>query len=816
MIKKILLIINLILILNIILAHHPEHQEQEVANIINQYTNIVSESDGLDVFYNPSGLAIDHGWESFVFGTFEQNDMKNGTLYFADKIKGFGYYIGYNRYDKWTKPSEYQIAFGTNLASNFYSGLSYDNNEIFKFGTLWRPYNFISTGMTYDSNDYLNAGLSLRPFNTHKISFGFEYGVNLDDELYKQTMGYIKLMDIKGIDLTGQYFPETEQFNVNLTLNLNDARINSIHNSQFDKQINLGITKTSHKRQTVIKKKEKKYISLTLDNLFIEEAPVVPKFSFEIDFPLGLSGNKKVGTQLRTWIEKVDELTNDPTVEGLIINLKQVQASFSKRLEIRDALQRFKNSGKKIIVYSEQTISNINYHLISIADEIYINPLTGVDLKGMSLEVTFYRGLLDSLNIKPEVYRVNKDGKSYKTAGDPILNTKMSDEFKENFNRLLDDLYLQFTNDIATSRDWSIEKTKDIINNGPYWITQDAIDKGLVDGTKYPDEFKKYIKTLTKEYEVVRFKGINTKEDYVYDWKQKKQSKIAIIYAVGGIISGKSNPGPQGSSIMGDETIIEALQQVSKDKTIDAVILRIDSGGGSALASDQMWKEISNITNREKNKIPFIASMSSTAASGGYYIACEADTIIAHPSTITGSIGVISMAFNLSELYKKIGINKEVLKRGDFSDLNTQSRQWTDKERQKFNDSVEEFYKEFKLRVIEGREKLNDINELDNIAMGQVWTGNQALENGLVDVLGGINKSIEIAVEMANIDENHEIKIVEFPNKNKKTKKDKNQFEMIFELMPESLKKELNHLRVIPLSDGENIYFMMPHHIEIN
>ena len=815
MIKKNLLIINLILILNIILADH-QHEEQESVSIINQYTNIVSESDGFDVFYNPSGLAIDYGWESFVFGTFEQNNIKNGTLYFADKIKGFGYYIGYNRYDKWTKPSEYQVAFGTNVASNFYSGLSYNDNEVFKFGTLWRPYNFISTGLTYDSDNYLNTGISLRPFNTHKISFGFEYGINLDDESYKQTMGYIKLMDIKGIDLTAQYFPETEQFNVNLALNLNGSRINSIHSSQFDKQVNLGITKTSHKRQTIIKKKEKKYIHLTLDNLFIEEPPNIPKFNFDFDISNPFSKKKKNGTQLRTWIEKIDKLTNDPSIEGMIINLKKINAGFNKRIEIRDALQRFKNSGKKIIVYSEQNISNINYHLISIADSIYINPLTGVDLRGMNLEVTFYRGLLDSLDIKPEVYRVNKDGKSYKTAGDPILNTTMSDEFKENYNRLLDDLYLKFVDDIATARNWTIKKTEDIINNGPYWITQDAIDKGLVDGSKYPDEFKNYIKELTKDKKIVNFSDIKDEKKYVYNWKNEEKPKIAIIYAVGGIISGKSNPGPQGSSIMGDKTIIKALQDVSKDKSIDAVILRIDSGGGSALASDQMWKEISNITNNEEHNLPFIASMSGSAASGGYYIACEADTIIAHPTTITGSIGVISMAFNLSELYKKIGINKEVIKRGNFADLNTQSRQWTDKERQKFTDSIEEFYREFKLRVIEGRENLNDIDKLDDIAMGQVWTGAQALENGLVDILGGTNETIKLAKEMANIGQNTEIEIVEYPKQSKTKNKKTDELELIFELMPESLKKELDYLNIVPILNGEYIYFMMPHHIEIN
>ena len=786
-------------------------------SLIKQQANIVSESDGLDAFYNPAAFGIKNGLETFIYSAFDKSDIKNGTLYFGDKnfISGLGYYVGYTKSDKINKPSEYNIGFGTNLSKNLYSGISYDHNQIYKLGTLWRPYNFLSTGLTYTSDEIMMLGFSIRPFNTHKFSFGFEYGTNLDSKEIEE-MAYIKLMDIKGIDLMGQYFSKTKEFNLNLGINLNNTRINATHNSQFKNQINLGFTYGAQKRKSIINKQEKKYIKLTLDNLFIEELPNIPKFNFDFNIPNPFSQNKKNGTQLRTWIQKIDNLTNDPTIEGMIINLKKVEASFNKRTEIRDALQRFKNSGKKIIVYTEKSISNMNYHLISIADSIYINPLTGVDLKGMKLEVTFYRGLLDSLSIKPEVFRVNKDGKSYKTAGDPILNTTMSEEFKENYNRLLDDLYSQFVSDIAESKNWSTEKTKDIINNGPYWNTQTAIDKGLVNGSKYPNEFRAYIKELTKDKKIINFSDIKDEKKYIYDWKQKEKSKIAIIYAVGGIVSGKSNPGPQGSSIMGDKTIIKALQNVSKDKSIDAIILRIDSGGGSALASDQMWKEISNITNDEDNNIPFIASMSGVAASGGYYIACEADTIIAHPSTITGSIGVISMAFNLSDFYKKIGINKEVIKRGDFSDLYTQSRQWTDKERQKFINSTEDFYKEFKSRVINGRKQFDDIDELDNIAMGQVWTGKQALENGLIDVLGGTQKTIEIAKNMAGIDKNKEVDIVEFPKQEKIKSKKSNEFELIFELMPESLKKELNNLNIIPILDDENMYFMIPHHIEIH
>ncbi|MAR15062.1 MAG: hypothetical protein CMG21_01205, partial [Candidatus Marinimicrobia bacterium] len=340
--KKLINFILTLLILNTLIAdpfgppQGPEKQDQ--ASIMNQYTNIVSESDGLDAFYNPAGFGIKHGWETFIYGTFDKTDIKNGTLYFGDKniISGLGYYLGYTKSDKINKPSEYNIGFGTNLSKNFYSGLSYNHNKNYKLGFLWRPYNFLSTGLTTiftstdELNDIVNFGMSIRPFNNHKFSFGFEFETELDSDKINQ-MAYIKLMDIKGVDLMGQYFPETEQFNMNLGLNLNSIRINSTHNSEFSNQINLGFTYGTQKRESIINKEEKKYVKLTLDNLFIEEPPNIPKFNFEFNVPNPFSQNKKNGTQLRRWLEKVDKLTNDSTVEGMIINLKEVNASFNKR-----------------------------------------------------------------------------------------------------------------------------------------------------------------------------------------------------------------------------------------------------------------------------------------------------------------------------------------------------------------------------------------------------------------------------------------------------------------------------------------------------
>ena len=594
--------------------------------------------------------------------------------------------------------------------------------------------------------------------------------------------------------------------------------------------------KSSHIRENKTKQKPS-YVSVVLDDIFIEEKPIIPKFEIDL-FNL----NQAKGTQLRTWIEKIDDLTQDPNVEGLIIYLKNVSAGWGKRNEIRTALKRFKESDKKIIVYSENTISNINYHLISLADEIYVTPLTGVDLRGLKMEVTFYKGLLDSLDITPKVWRISKDGKSYKTAGDQFINTKMSDEMKENYSQLLDDLYSDFITDIAEGRGWLNSKDDSIIlasvdsliNNGPYWHHKQALNAGLynyekdtttylIDGAMYPDEFESYMKSLN-DNKVIKFKNKDKETKYNYAWKKEKKPKIAMIYAVGGIISGKSNPGPTGSSIMGDKTIIKAIKNARNDNSIEAIILRIDSGGGSALASDQMWREIYKTTadTSVTNKKPFIASMSDVAASGGYYIACQADTIIAYPTTITGSIGVISMGFNLSDLYQKIGINKEVIKRGEYSDLLTQSRTWTAEEDQLMIESVENYYREFVDRVLQGRPYFNDDrNELDKVAIGRIWSGNEALNNGLIDEVGGINKTVAIAKQMIGLDESDDIEIVEYPlpfDKNSfKNKADSNnELTFILKFMPDEIKKELNDLNIIPILKGEKLYFILPYHIDIH
>jgi len=787
----------------------------------------ISESDDVDaIFYNPAGLAVEHGKQLDLF--YEKH--KDSTFFFSNfKTTGFGFSIGYNE----NTIHSFRIGLATKIYKNLYYGYAWDKNNLIDVGLLYRPFNFISAGWTStlfdDFSDFTNHsfGLAFRPFNSKFLTLGFDQ--SYDYEWKAQTASiFLKTIPINGLELSAKMssneycdqglpvlkFDDLGAHNLSLNVGLNFGS-NKFYTNNSDDRFGSGLSYFSHKQPSIYEKKNKsRFVTLTFDDIFIEEKPKKSFFNFFSD---------KKGTQLRTWIEKIDKLTADPNISGMIIYLKNISASFSKRNEIRNALKRFKDSGKKIIVYSEMGISNMNYHTISIADEIYVNKLTGVDLKGLSMEVTFYKGLLDTLKIEPTVWRVeDKDGRSYKTAGDPFLNTKMSDEMRENYTQLLDDLNNIFIEDIAISRGWTNESLPDItyaqsiVNEGPYWQPEAAEERGLITGSYYPDQFKKYIKdSVIMKNNTLKFNNIGKISDYNYDWKEKNKPKIAMIYAVGGIVSGKSNSGPQGSSIMGDKTIINSIKKARNDKSIKAIILRIDSGGGSALASDQMWREIYKTTTDSINKKPFIASMSGVAASGGYYIACQADTIIAESATITGSIGVISMGFNLSELYSKIGINKEVIKRGDFSDLLTQSRKWTEEENEKMKKSVEYFYQEFKNRVLDGRPKLN-AEKLDELALGRVWSGNEAFNNGLIDEIGGINETIDIAKIMANLNQ-EDIEIIEFPQSNKKgfNRKTNDGINIIFELMPDSFKKELNNLNIIPLLKDEKIYFILPYHIEV-
>ncbi|MBC8310897.1 MAG: signal peptide peptidase SppA [Candidatus Marinimicrobia bacterium] len=795
----------------------------------------VSTADNLDATsMNPAGYGIDRGEQSGFF--IPINEDNPFSIHSAARGDGWGYSLFYVENDEIFNPSDGSIGFGTKIFKNTYLGISWNKYHTLSIGGLLRPFNFLSFGdnlTVSEELDYIHsyrAGLSFRPFLKHRLTVGSDvmFTNNGDDSFSKATiLPFASIQPVDGISLSfSGMLDENNKFedmNINLSLNVGHG---GGYISSSDNQLGIGFTTFEQQDESIFnikKKNHKNYVRMKLEGSFIEEKPR-KVFGFDFSSILPFSSPQRRGTQLRTWLDEINELTESNDVDGLIIDMGSVSAGFAKRNAMRRALQSFKDSGKKIIVFAEYGISNMSYFLISMADEIYMPQMTDVQLKGLGANISFYRGLLDTLSIVPEVFRVNYDGKSYKTAGDSFLNHKMSDEMRENYSELFEDLYAVFVNGISEGRGWEAEHTKDIINNGPYIITQDAIDAGLVTSTMYPDEFEEYVDALNdKKSTITNWNDIDRSDEYVHEWAPKEKDKIAVIYAVGGIQSGKSNPGPGGSTVMGDKTLMKAIKSAREDKSVKAIVLRIDSGGGSALASDHMWSEIIKTTKTDTSNVkPFIASMSDVAASGGYYIACEADSILADEATITGSIGVIGFRMNFSQLKKRIGINQERLSFGENSNFMSSGRLINDDEYERLQGAIDDVYNRFKTRVIEGRDNLTENDDLDDVALGRVFSGKRASELSLtlVDKLGGLHEAIEVAKNSAKIV--GDVEIVEYPRKtNEGLHEFKKHFggnveQQITDFLPEAIRSDWEYLRSIEGLMDENTLMILPYKIEID
>jgi len=795
--------------------------------IWNSYS--VSTSDDLNALsHNPAGLGIDRGKQS---GLFLISDNRGGiddpTLYFAHRSNGFGFDISYGQDDKYN--------FGLGLAgevSNYINlGLKWNKYDNYSAGLLYRPFNWVSSGYTiWTDHDFKQiqqeAGISFRPFTLLDNDILYNLNFTLGSEVItkdrdstsseRSLSHFISVTPFFGLELSASFNDDDSQnFQLNLDVNFGKGGV-SLSGGENTKSRSIGLYSYSQHQKSDIKKTlspKPKYIRMDLEGYFIEEKPYEPPFDLNIKIDL-LGGNTQKGIQLRTWIDEINSFTEDANIEGMIIDLGNVRAGFAKRGEMRDALLRFKNAGKKIIVHSNHTISNMGYYLISMADEIYLHEMNGVDLKGLNMEVTFIRGLLDSLSIVPEVFRISP----YKTAGDLVLNSEMSDEMHENYSQLLDDYYEIFAQDISVNKSWDIDSTKAVIDNGPYFSAKSAMNANLITDIKYPDEFEEYIETLEEEFNIVKWDDIDRSDEYVHDWVPVQKPKIAIVYAVGGIVSGESNPGIGGSTSMGDETIKEAIKSARENEDVKAIVFRIDSGGGSALASDMMWKEIHNTTVTDSsNAKPFIASMSDVAASGGYYIACQADTIVADASTLTGSIGVIGLNLNFSQLLNKIGINFGGIKRGEHADFSSQTRLITEEEREIIMNRITDIYNIFKQRVIDGRENLNDLDSLDNIALGRIWSGQEALDNGLIDKIGGLHDAIDIAKATTGLADDEEFDIIEYPKHDSGlfSKIELNATSDFNQYIPKQIKTKINALNVIPILLNDDLQLIIPMKIDI-
>ena len=432
----------------------------------------------------------------------------------------------------------------------------------------------------------------------------------------------------------------------------------------------------------------------------------------------------------------------DKRIKAIILDVDASDTGWAKAEEIRDAIADFRASGKPVYAYME-TGFNKDYYVAAACDKIYIPPSGELFVTGLAADVMFFRGTLDKLGVYPDVYQIGK----YKSAGDMFTQKQMTDAHREYINSLLDDLYGHLVDGIVKGRGKSADDVKKIIDNAPYTAKQ-AQEQGLIDGALYREDVEKMIKKNL---------GYNDRDDLrvvrASDYRKitqeslglNKGDKIAVVYASGDIVSGGSQFGNSGEETIGSDSLVRVLNEVRDDTSIKAVVLRIDSPGGSGLASDIIWRGIESL----KAKKPVVVSMSDVAASGGYYIACNANKIVAQPSTITGSIGVVGGKPVVKGFYDWIGVTNEYVLRGTNAGMFRETEKFNDSERAKFEEFLKSTYDDFTSKVAKGRGK--DQTYIDSIGQGRVWTGRQGKDNGLVDEYGGLEKAIEIAKQLANI-----------------------------------------------------------------
>ena len=499
--------------------------------------------------------------------------------------------------------------------------------------------------------------------------------------------------------------------------------------------ISLGIIAAISSGENNTNIKENSILKITLDNPIVDRNLDNP-FNFDI---LNFESEQKIG--LIEILNNIEKAKNDDRIKGIYMNTEFPNADMGTIEEIRNKLIEFKKETNKFIIAYCEIYTQKGYYISSVADKIYLNPEGGLQFTGLAYEGMFFKNALEKLEIEPQIIRHGK----FKAAVEPYMLEKMSVENRRQVNKFLNSIWNKVLNDIAKSRKVNQNDLFQIVENMKIQKPEDAINEGLIDGLLYKDQL---LDSLKKKLNLDNTQKINFTNNSSYasakvkSNKKYSKDKIAIIYAYGDI-----NGGEGDDETIGSERISRAIRNARTDETIKAIVLRVNSPGGSALASETILREMI----LAKDKKPIVVSMGDVAASGGYYIAAHADSIVANPTTITGSIGVFGVLMNAKKLFNnKLGITIDTVKTNKYADMGSIFRALNENEKVIIQKSVERIYDTFITHVSKGRNISKE--EVDKIGQGRVWTGKDALELGLVDVLGGLEDAIKIAAKMANLE----------------------------------------------------------------
>jgi protease IV len=444
--------------------------------------------------------------------------------------------------------------------------------------------------------------------------------------------------------------------------------------------------------------------------------------------------------------ETIARAKNDDKIKGIYLDVSYPSAGFASIEEIRQSLIDFRKSGKWVIAYGEM-FSESAYYLATAADNIYLNPHGEIEFNGLTAEVTFFKKMFDKLEIKPQIFRVGE----FKSAVEPFLYEQMSPESELQLKELLNSMYGHVLKQISEQRNIPESKLRELSDNMLIGNADIALQNKLVDSLLYKDQLQDLLKRKldvkeTKDIEMITYNRYRKSSG---NYKSSK-NEIAVIVADGTIMPGESDG---SDNVIAGETFVDEIRKAREDDDIKAIVLRVNSPGGEFKASDMMWREV-QLASKEK---PVIASMGDYAASGGYYLAMAADTIVAQPNTITGSIGIFAMMFDASGfLGNKLGITFDEVRTGNYGEMYTITRPLTDAEKRFWQRILEDHYETFTRKAAEGRDVSHE--EIKKVASGRVWSGTQGKDNNLVDVLGGFNDALRIAAEKAGVSDDYKVR----------------------------------------------------------
>jgi protease-4 len=454
---------------------------------------------------------------------------------------------------------------------------------------------------------------------------------------------------------------------------------------------------------------------------------------------------------VRSVVEALRKAKVDKRITSVIIRPTGTAALWGKVQEVRDAIVDFRTSGKPIIGYMEQG-GEQEFYLASACEKVFLMPAASLDLTGMASYELFLRGTLDKIGAYPDALHIG----DYKTASNTFTEHTFTPQHREMAESLNADLFEQLVRGLAEGRHKSEKEIRDLIDHGPF-LPEDAVRAGLVDDLAYEDELDDKVQLSKGDVRFLEQKEY--RQILPTSLGLNRGPRIAVIYAVGIISSGESSQDSPQGQVVGSDTLVQYLRKARADNSVRAIILRIDSPGGSAIASDVIWREVM----LTRNVKPVIASMSDVAASGGYYIAMPAHSIVAEPATLTGSIGVVMIKFVIDGTMKKLGMNMEGVSQGRYAELYSPVRPFSPEERARVEEQMQATYDVFVEKAAAGRNTTPE--RIDAIAQGRVWTGSQAKQIGLVDELGGLERALAIAKQHAKLPPDSEVELVLYPPK---------------------------------------------------